>query len=206
MGEMLEDARFRIQQLRKERGLTQEELAARIAEDSASRFSGGVHLTSISKIENGKTRLTLDWVGAIARALKVTPHEIIGPASIRFVPWIGQIAAGNWSEAIEHPSGYIPAAADVGGPNCFALQPVGDSMDRIVVEGGWIIVDPDQRDLIDRKLYAVRNAEGETTFKQYQADPPALLPCSSNPAHQPIPLGREPFTVIGRVTWVGWMP
>lgn len=192
-------AGLNIKRLRKERGLTQEQLAARISEDTS--------IATISKLEKGQMSMSLDWIQRIASALGVTEHEIIARGDIsrvRLIPIIGLIAAGNWSEAIENPEGYMPAAPDVGGPNCFALRPVGDSMDQLVGEGGCIVVDPDQRDLHDGKAYAVRNAEGDTTFKRYQASPPTLLPCSSNKDHQPIPLGREPFTVIGRVTWAGW--
>jgi SOS-response transcriptional repressor LexA len=74
-------------------------------------------------------------------------------------------------------------------------------MDKLVGEDGLIIVDPDQRDLINGKLYCVRNIAGEATFKRYRADPPQLEPMSSNPYHTAIPLGREPFIVIGRVTY-----
>jgi len=42
------------------------------------------------------------------------------------------------------------------------------------------------------------NGEGETTLKRFRADPLRLEPCSSDPQYQPIALGKEPFTVIGR--------
>ena len=187
----------RIEQLRKARGLTQEDLAARVSSDTA--------ISTISRLERGDMALTLEWIHKLARALRISAHDIIAEESapVRLVPVIGQIAAGNWSDAVEHPDGWIPATGDVGGPNCFALRPIGDSMNEVVDEGGYLVVDPDQFELVAGKIYAVRNAAGETTFKRYQPEPPALLPCSTNPAHRPILLGREPFTVIGRVTWVG---
>jgi SOS-response transcriptional repressor LexA len=76
-------------------------------------------------------------------------------------------------------------------------------MDTICHAGGFIVVDPDQRDLIDKKYYVVTNGDHEATFKQFCADPLSLVPCSTNPLHQPIPLGSEPFRVIGRVVYVG---
>lgn len=192
------DAYLNIKRLRKERSLTQEGLAARISEE--------VSIATISKLEKGQMALTTEWIDRIAKALGVTRHDVIASQAspVRFVPIIGLIAAGNWSEAIEQPDGWMPVRPDVGGPNCFALKAVGDSMDQLIGEGGYIVVDPDQQDLFDAKVYAVRNTEGETTFKRYQAQPPTLLPCSGNDSHKPIPLGREPFTVVGRVTWAGW--
>ena len=61
---------------------------------------------------------------------------------------------------------------------------------------------PDDFELRDGKFYAVMK-DGETTFKRFRANPARLEPCSSNPAHGAIAIGREPFTVIGRVvgTW-----
>lgn len=189
-----------IRRLRKDRALTQEDLAARIGEDTS--------IATISKLEKGQMKLTHDWIVALADALGVSQHDIIAEPdfSMRVVPVLGLIQAGAWSEAIAEPSGWIPVFGDVGGVNVFALQPVGDSMDKLVREGGYIVVDPDQRDLHDGSHFAVMNAHGETTFKRYLASPPQLVPVSYNGEHQPIPLGREPFVVIGRVTWAGGAP
>jgi repressor LexA len=188
--------RNRIRELRKERGLTQEELAARLGEDTS--------IATVSRLESGSMGLTHSWIDRIAQAMKISPHEIIATPGnqLRMVPVIGHIAAGAWAEAIERPEGWIPALPSVGGPNSFALKPVGDSMDQLADEESYIIVDPDQRELEIGRVYAVRNMEGEATFKRYVADPPRLMPCSNNPAHQPIPIGNEPFVIIGRVTYV----
>lgn len=142
-----------------------------------------------------------DITHRLAEVLQTTPAAIDPKAKptspLRMVPLVGRIAAGNWREAIQDPSGWVPALA--GGPNSFALLPDGDSMDLIVAEGTKIVVDPDEFDLLDGKIYAVMNGEGDTTFKRFRADPPRLEPCSRNPEHKPIVLGREPFTVVGRV-------
>jgi repressor LexA len=45
----------------------------------------------------------------------------------------------------------------------------------------------------------IRNASGETTFKQYADQPARLEPCSHNDAHRTIFPGQEEFTVVGRV-------
>jgi repressor LexA len=190
-----------IRKLRQERGLTQEQLAARVSEDTS--------IATISKLETGKMALTVEWISSIAKALLVSPHDIITESEhspVRFVPIIGYIAASNWNEAVTHPQGWMPIPSGFGGPNCFALKPIGDSMNELVNEEGYIVVDPDKRSLVDGKVYAMRNAEGETTFKRYKSHPPSLIPCSTNPEHQPIPIGEEPFSVIGRVIWVGYQP
>lgn len=171
-------------------------------DELAQRIGDGTHFTTISKIERSQRTISLDWIVKIAAALNVAPAELLRKETdrpITLVPLIGTIAAGNWREAIQDPIEMIPASGV--GPNSFALRPEGDSMNRLVGDGAIVIVDPDQLDLLEGKLYAMMNGEGETTFKRYRNDPPRLEPVSSNPDHKAIPLGREPVTVIGRVVW-----
>lgn len=186
----------RIREIRKLRGLSQEELAAKIGEDVTG--------ATISRLETGRIALTQEWLYKLGPALNVSAIELITDksAEVRLIPVIGFVAAGNWSEAIAAPDGYWPIPADAGGPSAFALRPKGDSMDSVAEEGrSIIIVDPDQLDLIPGRAYIVTNAEGEATFKRYRADPPRLEPDSANPEHKPIMLGREPFLIVGRVTY-----
>jgi repressor LexA len=127
-------------------------------------------------------------------------------AKARMLPVVGTIAAGNWQEAIELSDESMPVPATLRGANLFVMRPTGDSMDLIVPDdgdGGFIVVNPDERDLIDRKCYVVMNELGECTFKRFSANPLALMPCSSNPTHTPIMIGTQPFTVLGRVIYVG---
>lgn len=191
----------RIRQLRKARGLTLEQLAALVPNPDTGAQTD---VSTISKLELSKRALTTEWMHRIAGALGVSPAALLDSGvdftPVRRVPLIGTIAAGNWREAIEDPLSLVPCES--GGPNTFALIADGDSMDQIVPPGGRIYIDPDDFALRDGKFYAVMK-DGETTFKRYRASPARLEPCSTNPAHRPIEIGREPFTVIGRVvgTW-----
>ena len=72
-------------------------------------------------------------------------------------------------------------------------------MDTVAGAGSIVLVDPDQLSLRDGRYYVVMNGEGETTFKQFRADPARLEPLSSNPEHRTIDLGQSPYTVVGRV-------
>lgn len=170
----------------------------------------GVHFTTIAKWEKSQRAIPHEMLASIAVNLHVQPGDLVPGAPLhlpaRMVPVLGKIAAGNWREAIESgnldaPVGYIPAP--YGSTNAYALQPDGDSMDLVVPDGGIIIIDPEQIELRDGNIYAVMNDDAEATFKRFKADPPRLEPCSSNPVHQPIALGREPFRVLGRVIWQG---
>ena len=181
--------------------MTLEQLAALVPNPETGAHTD---VSTISKLELSKRSLTTDWMHRIATALGVNPAALIDSGvdftPVRRVPMVGKIPAGNWREAIEDPISLVPCES--GGPNTFALIADGDSMDQIVPPGGRIYIDPDDFELRDGKFYAVMR-EGETTFKRFRANPARLEPCSSNPAHQAIAIGREPFTVIGRVvgTW-----
>lgn len=185
----------RIRELRKARGITMEQLGADMSPE--------ITLATVQKLETGQMGLTLDYINDIARVLGVAPQEIIAGVggSARVVPLLGAIAAGNWADEIEITDEYVVAPRDAGGVRTFALRPMGDSMNKLVPEDGYICVDPDDVDLIDGKTYAIRSDMGEATFKRFHASPPRLEPCSTNPSHVTIPLGRVPFTVIGRVTY-----
>lgn len=56
-----------IKRLRKERGMSQEDLA----------FESGLHRTYISGIERGIRNVSLDNIGVLARALKVAPEVLL---------------------------------------------------------------------------------------------------------------------------------
>lgn len=191
----------RIFEIRKSKGLTQEQLAEKVG----AILGKATHFTTIAKLERSQRKLSSDMLRALSDALEVPPEQIatVTPMTIavRMVPVIGKIAAGNWREAVRDPDGYIPAPVKSG--SAFALKPDGDSMNLVVGEDAIIIVDPEDLDLMEGRLYAIMNGSGETTFKRYRTNPPRLEPVSSNPMHQPIPIGREPFTVLGRVIWQG---
>ncbi len=117
--------------------------------------------------------------------------------AVRWVPVIGEVSCGNLTEAIESAQGYVPTTS--GGPRVFALKPLGDSMNLLIDESGYALVDPDQVDLIDGKVYVVVNGQCESTAKRFRASPARLVPCSTNDTHREIVIGSEPFTVVGRV-------
>lgn len=118
------------------------------------------------------------------------------------IPIIGRVSAGAWKEAIAHPIDTIPRFGGLTS-NAFGLELDGDSMDRLAPDGGIALVDPDDKALFPGRRYVVANGDGETTFKEFAADPARLIPLSNNPDHHEIILGEgETFTVIGRVCWV----
>jgi transcriptional regulator with XRE-family HTH domain len=64
-----------IKRAREDRGWGLEKLAARI--DATTKPAKPTHYTTISRLEKGERRLTLDWVEAIAKAMSVDPIELM---------------------------------------------------------------------------------------------------------------------------------
>ena len=191
-------ARNRIEAFRKERGLSMEQLG----------LAMGAELTgsTISKLEKGYQALSADYLLDMARVLRVDPIELLldRGASARMVPVLGNVSAGTWRESIAMANHFIPIPAEIKGNNLFIVRPDGDSMNRIAFgPDSFIVVNPDDRDLVDGKYFVLMNAEGECVFKQFNASKMQLMPCSDNPVHQPIPVGSEPLVVVGRVVFAG---
>lgn len=183
----------RVKERRKAMGLSQPELAKLV----------GSTKDQIAKLESGARRLSDHWAERLAPHLGCLPYELFmlpgqDVNHLRMVPLVGHISCGNWQEAVEHADGMVPAVAK--GVNVFALKASGDSMDQLIQDDGYVYVDPDDTDLIDGKIYAVMNGDGETTAKRYKANPARLVPCSNNPDYKDIVIGKDGFTVIGRIT------
>jgi len=192
---------------RKRIGIGQAEIAERL----------GVSVPQVSRWENGHDNVPSVRLQAFARAYEAGLDELFGSeagasglpddaAPVRFIPLLGDAPAGNWREAFAKSRHSIPAPEQGLPQAVYALRVDGDSMDRVVPDGATIIIDPTDRDLFDKSLFVVRNGSGETTFKQYLDGPARLVPCSTNPTHETIPLGSEEITILGRVILVTMRP
>lgn len=170
-------------------GVTQADLARELGLPSQS---------AVSNILHGKRQVKVDEAAKISAILGMVPAP-----NISSVPIVGIASAGNWREAIEMPQGIMPIPNGVAGKRSFAVEVSGDSMDKLIRDGGFIVVDPDKASLFNGKCYLVSNGDGEATVKMYRSDPARLEPMSTNPEHQSIPLGERHFHVIGRVVWCG---
>lgn len=190
----------RIKQLRIERGLTLEALGGAMA--------SGVTASTVAKLENGHMALSLDYINELARALRVNPLEIIceegDSTCLRMVPEVIQIAGANWRDAVAMSRRSIAIPAHLDGANLFAvrIQHSGIGSDK------YVVIDPDDRELRNGKIYAILDDGQKIALKQFQTDPLRLLSCDllldddDNAGQAPISLGSSPFTVIGRAVYV----
>jgi repressor LexA len=158
----------------------------------------GISTDKVSKSYKGADvrRFSSDETQTLLRFLGMAPAASEAPAKL---PIIGLVPAGNWREAVEHPIGWIHPPDPNLPLDSFVVRIEGDSMDEVAGDGANIVVDPHDKQLITRKLYIIRNADGDVTFKRFMADPARFVPVSSNKAHLPIMVGEDWFEIVGRV-------
>ncbi len=125
------------------------------------------------------------------------------------VPLYGSIAAGTPIEMIEvedtHP---IPTEIHDRFPNAFLLKVKGESMNRVIPNGCYVLVDP--CDVVDRDMepYAVCVNGFDATVKRIRtlSNGFELVPDSTDPTYKPTVYDygepdTQTVTVIGRVVW-----
>lgn len=164
-----------------------------------ARECGFTSQSAVSNILLRKRRVRIEERAAIERALEMRPEALV-----QWVPVIGLASAGAWQEAVQTPMGDRPILARSAGRSAFGVEIRGDSMDRLLPEGGWAIVDPDQTSLYAGRVYLIENEHHESTVKRYLGDPARFEPVSNNPAHKLLELDQTPFRVIGRVVAYGF--
>lgn len=169
------------------RGMSQRDLAEAI----------GMSENYLSKSLRGLRIFKLAEMDAIRAELAPEPEG--SEAGMRTIPLLGSVPAGKFSPGEQRGGRRIPAPDPETPKNAFALKVEGDSMDLIVPNGTILVIDPDDKDLWPGRRYVIQTLDGQTTYKEFRSDPARLVPCSSNPAHQVIPLGGEPIVVVGRV-------
>lgn len=178
-----------VRERMKERGVSQTAMARLVGLPSQSAFSN---------ILKGLRRVTANEAAIINKFLGIEPEADFCVASV-----IGIASAGRWREAIEMPIGHMPYPRGIAGPRAFGLEIAGDSMDRLIEDGGWVLIDPDQKELRPGSCYLISNGDGEATVKMYQRSPARFEPYSYSDEHTGFLMSERDFTVIGKVVWKG---
>lgn len=188
-----------LNKMRKEAGYTQVQLAEML----------GIATGNISNWETGKLALNRKRVEQLARILNCTEAEIWGyEVAGSPIPIIDWVSAGAFSQSDTLNGSSQDAMGSLlydGKPNgMFALKVQGGSMNRMAPEGSYIIIDSNDRDLIDGKPYVFSNVTtDETTFKLYKKDPVRLEPHSTENGYETIkitsPRENDEWRIIGRV-------
>lgn len=203
-----------IRKLRKEMGLTQEELAVRI---------GYTDRSTIAKIEAGKVDLPQTKIALFAKVLGVSPAALMGidvppqpgrpmptmsGAALVSFPVIGRVSAGYDGQALEEYTGALEAipAEDLHGrpaEDFMVLRVNGSSMYPLLLDGDRILVE--RTTSVDSGSLAVILYNGEeATVKRvryvYGEDWLELIP--QNPEYPPKRIegpDLEECRVLGKV-------
>lgn len=205
-------------------GALEEEIRRLIKEEyeSIPKFSAliGVPQTSVySALERGmantRTELTdkiyrklnIDWDTATLdnfRGLKTKGHS-----NFVDVPHVGAIAAGTPIEMMEiddtHP---VPAKVMEAHPDAFLLTVEGQSMNRILPDGCYALVDPCEDVERDNQPYAVCVNGYDATIKRvhklengFELRPDSTDPTIKAKVYDYGDPGTEQITIIGRVVY-----
>ena len=154
----------RIKKLRKEHGLTQEELGKKL----------GVQRAAIQKYEKGTViNIKRDTLMLLAEILDTTPEYLLGwndtpknvipvpDVPLVRIPVIGRVAAGLSCLAEDNIIDYEPVlATDISSAEKYAfLRVVGDSMYPLFMEGDLVLVQVQES--VDSGTYAVVTVDNE---------------------------------------------
>ncbi|MEK4700404.1 XRE family transcriptional regulator [Solibacillus sp. FSL R7-0668] len=191
----------KIKALRKEKGLTQSELANKL----------NVVSTAVSAWERDANKPMMDKLTIMSELFNVPishffdveiPSNIIPlQPNIVQVPIIGKIACGDPITAVQNIEGYTYEFADfLPKGEIFALIAKGDSMEPTIANGSKVLVRA-QSDVENGELAAVLvNGDEEATLKRVKKQGDTILLMPDNPAHEPIVVTESnPARIIGKI-------
>lgn len=196
----------KILEARKAKGWTQQDLAERM----------GTSQQVIQRYETGARNLKASVLVRLSEVLGVTVAYLLGMTDgvddrMGFVgvPLYGSIAAGRpiEMEATDtlHP---VPITIYERWPSAFLLRVEGDSMNRVLPNGSYALVNPCSSVDHDGQPYALRINDRNATIKRVfrVADGYELRPDSTDPHYQPQIITPESspvdtVAIIGRVVW-----
>ena len=178
----------RLKELRKEKGLTLEELAERI----------GTSKQTIHRYENGIiTNIPHEKIEALATALDVTPAHLMGWGGVmsfdgisrierRRLPLVGDVSCGEpiWVDGEEHDV-FVIADAELDADFC--LRARGDSMTGARIYDGDIVFIK-QMPMVNNGEIAAVIIDNEATLKRvyFYPEKGKLVLQAENPKYEPM--------------------
>ncbi|MDR1927768.1 MAG: LexA family transcriptional regulator [Oscillospiraceae bacterium] len=189
-----------FQKLRKENGLTQQELAKAL----------GIHQTAVSQWECGHTLPDRSTIAKLADFYQVSADLLMGTplAARQTAVFLGTVHAGPPSgrgtrprRGAEENIQLSPSFAGRG--EHFAMRVQGDSMNPRIFDGDTVIVRR-QTELRHGDIAVMRIQGEEATIKQFLKRGSQRLLMPLNPDYEPICLTQEqlrslPVVILGKV-------
>jgi repressor LexA len=200
---------YRISEARMAKGWSQQRLAEEL----------GTTQQTIQRYESGSRDVKSGTIIKLSKALGVTVAYLLGmtdnssapDTSLQFVdvPLYGSIAAGTPIEMIPvddmHP---IPIKVRDKHPDSFLLKVEGESMNKVLPNGCYALIEPCNEITRDNDPYAICVNGFNATIKRVKklANGFQLVPDSTDPTY-PVQTfnynepDTEEITVIGKVVW-----
>ena len=199
---------YKIAEARVAKGWSQQQLADAI----------GATQQTIQRYESGARDIKSSVIIKLSEALGVTISYLLGletsttnhaDAEMTEVPLYGAIAAGTPIEMLTVDGSYpIPTHVRKKYPDSYLLKVEGESMNRILPNGCYALVDPTQTADCDGAPYAVCVNGYNATIKRVRKlnNGFELVPDSNDPTYEKKTYnynepGTETITVIGRVVY-----
>lgn len=197
-----------IARLRADMGYSQRDLAKLV----------GVSAGTVAAWEARNTVPGIETLNRICAVLNVRGGDLFSDVAMSSreewrpvdVPVFGHIAAGNPVDMEDSDFSYFaPAGLVKSHPHAFYLKVDGESMNRVLPNGSYALVDPDMREpVVDGRLYAVCVNGYSATVKRVKnlGNGVELVPDSTDPTFHSVVYdatldGTDTITVIGEVVW-----
>lgn len=190
-----------VKKIRNLKGYTQSELASK----------AGLSFGYISKLETSQTGYTnpnIETVEAIAKALEVSPSELLygyaekklhdlhkelnGVKEVKLLPVIGRASCGGWKDFADldypasHAEEFFPGFTSKD-PEAFYIKAEGDSMiDGDIQEGDYLLIEPNARVTNGCKVLAREPRHGCTIKLFYKEKDGRVRLQPMNPQYSPI--------------------
>ena len=173
----------RLRELRKQHGLTQDELGQAL----------GVQKAAICKYETGRVPLPNDALMQLCSALFMPVTDTVG------VPLVGRVHAGLPILADENITEYIPLpAGDVTAGDYFYMEVEGDCMiGDFIPEGALVLVRMQNR--VESGHIAIVRIGDEVLVRKVKWLNNTLMLIPSNPKYEPMIISGGDVEIIGRV-------
>lgn len=204
----------RLKLLREEKGLYQADIAKFL----------GTSTTAITYYENEKRDIPTDVLKKLSVFFKVSIDYLLGESNERtsksysamdlsdklfLIPMVGKVPAGEPILANENIEGYLPIDPimyNLSSPdNLFFLKVVGESMNNIVKNGSYVLVEKQNYAENGDVIVALVNGDDEATLKRFKELDNSqfimLEPDSTLSEYKPriIDLKNTEFKIIGKV-------
>ena len=195
-----------IRRVREAHGLTQEEFGA----------IAGVSAMAVSQWENNRAVPRMGAVQRLADHFGIKKGDIVDEntsspevASFSEVPLFGSIAAGTPLDMDSCDVRYlVPTDVISRHPGAFLLKVEGESMNRVLPNGCYALVEPCSDVRNDNMPYAVCVNGYSATIKRIHrlSNGFELVPDSTDPTYRPKVYdygdeGTETISIIGEVVW-----